>query len=136
MNNDDVERRLDSHPPRGPKRHLTASDISLMAAVALLLYFGAFAAGVGHASGLLFAALASLGAISVRASRFGRLNEPKLEKFTFPLSVGVSVFIFIYALGMLRGQTYQVGESLGLSVIPLAIYAIYLAILLRPRGAQ
>lgn len=133
MNTDDVAGRLAAYPPERPKRHFTASDISLIIGSGLLLSVGSFAAGMGHLTGMLFSVVAALGIISVRSSRAGRVNEPALEKFTGPLGIGVSVFVMVYTFGMWRNSIMSASSSVILSAIPLAVYAAYVAIMFRPR---
>lgn len=133
MDHDDVTGRLASYPPKPPRRHFTASDVSLMIGSGLLLSLGSFAAGVGHMTGLLFSIVAALGVISVRSSRIGRLDEPALRKWTGPLGIGVSVFIFVYTFGMWRNSVLSAPSSLLLSAIPLFVYVAYLLVMFLPR---
>ena len=133
MEHEDAAERLAELPLRGPKRRFTASDVGLMFGTALLLSMGAFSAGVGHLAGLLFSLVAALGIISIRSSRVGRIDEPALKKWTHFLSIGVSVFIFVYTFGMWRNSPMGITFSLGATLIPLLVYGAHLIALFPPR---
>lgn len=116
-----------------PARRVTPADIGLVLGVALLVSVGLVIASFGNGLGFVFSAVAALGVVTVRASRFARLNEPVVEPFTGTLAVAVSALVMV--LTFILWQSAPVG-GLPLAVTLaglLGLYATFVFLLLRKR---
>lgn len=117
-----------------PDRKVTPSDVGLIAGVALLMSVGLAVASFGNGFGFLFSGVAALGAVTVRASRFARVNEPAVEPFTGVAAVAVSALVVVFTFILWRSApTGPIPLVLTLSGL-LGLYATFVFLVLRKRG--
>ncbi|MDJ0336623.1 hypothetical protein [Cryobacterium sp. PH31-O1] len=129
MDSDDTRPSLKDLPDR-PARHFTSHDVLLIVGACVLAYLGGLVAGFGFIIGPVVAFIGGLMATAVRATRFGRPNEPALGRISYFASISVAVLLLVITFYIWKGAPYVDGAVAYLApLVGVLVYLIYLVIL-------
>lgn len=122
--------------PRVPRRKFTATDWLLLLSTPVVLYIGGAAAAGGSVSGLILVGFAGLSVITIRTVRLGRLNEPRVSRWSGPGAIMVAVFGFVLSWSLFQDPVNGSVEQYLWPIIPVALYLIFVIAMFLPRRAR
>lgn len=119
--------------PPAPKRILTAFDWVLVISAPCIFYLGGLGVAFKNTNGLILVAFAGLIVITLRTIRLGKINEPRIPRWTGPGSIVVSAFGFVWAWNLLQNPPSSSLEQFALPLVPVALYIALVLPMLLPR---